>query len=174
MVSENNKNNKLLTRKVDKNTIIGISLVINLILAGALIFTLFKKPAEILPKPAPQGEIAEPLKAGEVGEISEEEMKEKGILPLTLVIFNTSGVISEVKSDRLIVQGSGSNFADQQPRELTVIFTTSTTTFGPTQGIKYQGEEGLKYLKIGEKISIAAPENIRGKTQFIVDYINKI
>jgi len=118
--------------------------------------------------------ITEPFQSGEIGEITEEEVEEKGISPLPLVIFNTTGVISGLKNDRLIVQGDGSNFSDKKLRELTLIFNDSTIVFEPGQKIKYQGLEGLKYLKTGESISISSPENIRGKTQFIVDYINKL
>jgi len=37
-----------------------------------------------------------------------------------------------------------------------------------------EGFEGLKHLKIGDQISISSSENIRGKTEFTIDYINKL
>ncbi len=118
-------------------------------------------------------EVSELLKPGTVGEISEKEAEEKGILPLPLQIYNTSGVISKVEVNSLIIQGDGKNFSDKQPRNLTLLLTSSTITFGPGQKTQYQGLEGLKYLKVGDSISISSLENIRGKTQFTVDYINK-
>ena len=129
-------------------------------------------PPKIVEKPKPVEEIAEPYKPGEVGEISEEEIKEKNILPLPPAVFNTSGKILEVKSDRLIVQGSGSNFSDQKPRTLTLIFTGSTTVYDPKTKFISQGLEGLKYLKPGMEISIESPINIRGKIEFETSSIN--
>jgi len=72
----------------------------------------------------------------------------------------------------LIVEGDGFNFADQKPRELTIIFTDSTITFEKNREIKYQGLTGLKHLKEGMKILISGDENIRGKTEFKVRTIN--
>jgi len=40
--------------------------------------------------------------------------------------------------------------------------------------VQYQGLEGFQHLKTGESINISSPENIRGKNQFKVDYINKL
>jgi len=123
------------------------------------------------------GEVGETLKPGEVGEIP---VSEKPKLPsgtqeppgLPPIIFGTSGKIIEVKADRLIIAGSGSNFADRKPRNLTAIFTSSTITFEPGQEIKYQGLAGLEHLKVGMEISIEAEENIRGKTEFTARNIN--
>ena len=112
------------------------------------------------------------FKSGDIGEISKEEAEQKEILSLPLVIFNTFGVISEIKTDRLIVQGSGSNFADKQPRSLTIIFTNSTETLTPGQKVKYQGLDGLKHLKPGMEIGIQGSENIRGKIEFRASIIN--
>jgi hypothetical protein len=130
---------------------------------------LKKVPPKIVEKPE---EIAEPFKKGEIGELTEEEIKEKNILPLPPAVFNTSGKISEVKSDRLIVQGSGSNFIDQKPRTLTLIFTASTTVYDPKTKFISQGLNGLKYLKPGMEISIESPINIRGKIEFEISSIN--
>jgi len=116
-------------------------------------------------------EIPEALKPGEVGEISEKEAEEKRILLPPPTIFNTSGTISEVQSDRLIVQGSGSNFADQKPRQLTLILSDLTLTMKLGTEIKYQGLEGLKYLKSEMNVLIEGNENIRGKTEFEARYI---
>lgn len=157
--------------KINKNIIIGISMAVILIFGGVLIYTLFEKgkiPQVETPKVE---EVTEPFKPGEIGEISE-EAKEKEIPPLPPVIFNTSGIISEIKTDRLIVQGSGSNFADQKPRELTIIFTNSTIVNDPVKKSYYQGFEGLRKLKPEMKISIEGTENIRGKIEFEVSSLN--
>ena len=122
-----------------------------------------------------EGQNIDDLASGEVGEIKKTEVPEEVEIPeLPPVIFNTAGVITEIKTDRLIVQGSGSNFTDQKARELTLIFTDETITFELGQKVQYQGFEGFKHLKTGESINISSPENIRGKNQFKVDYINKL
>jgi len=133
---------------------------------------LKKVSPKIVEKPVPKvEEIPEEFKPGETGEPKEGE---KPLIELPLVISNTSGTVKEIKKDRLIILGDGSNFSDQKPRELTLILTDSTITFEPGQKIKYEGLEGLKHLKAGDLISISSPENIRGKTEFIVNYINKL
>ena len=128
-------------------------------------------PPKITENPKQVEEIATPFKKGEIGEPKEGE---KPQTELPLVISNTSGTVKEIKKDRLIVLGDGSNFSDGKQRDLTLIFTDSTVTFEPGQKIKYQGFEGLKHLKVGDQISISSSENIRGKTEFIVNYINKL
>jgi len=120
-----------------------------------------------LPTPACQAPLTPKEKsAGQIGEIPEKEIR----LPVS--IFNTTGEIREIKKDRVLVWGSGTNFADQKPRELTLIFTKATLVFKQGQKKFYQGLEGLKYLKPGMKILIEGDENIRGKTQFKVRTIN--
>jgi len=60
-----------------------------------------------------EGQNIDDLASGEVGEIKKTEVPEEVEIPeLPPVIFNTAGVITEIKTDRLIVQGSGSNFTD--------------------------------------------------------------
>lgn len=120
-------------------------------------------------KPPLSEEIPEALKPGEVGEVKEGE---KPQIELPPVIFNASGTIKEILKDRLIILGDGLNFSDKKPRELTVIFTEETLAFDGQK--TYKGLTGLQYLKISDSISLQAPENIRGKTQFLVDYVNKI
>ena len=116
-------------------------------------------------------EISEPFQPGEIGEPKEgEEPPAK----LPIVISNTAGTVKEIQKDRLIILGNGSNFSDRKSRELTLIFTDSTTTFPPDEKVMYKGFEGLKYLKVGDSIAISSSENIRGKTEFIVKYINKL
>lgn len=128
-------------------------------------------PPEITEKPKQVEEIAGPFKKGEIGEPKGEE---KPQIELPPVISNTSGTVKEIQKDRLIILGSGSNFSDQKTRKLTLIFTDSTITFEPGQKVQYQGLEGLKHLKVGDSIAISSTENIRGKTEFIVNYVNKL
>jgi hypothetical protein len=163
--------------QVQQNIIVVILILFNL---AIIIFWInfwlgLKKvsPPKIVEKTKQVEEIAEPFKKGEIGELTKKETEEKKVLPLPQMIFNTSGTISEVKKDRLIVLGDGSNFSDQKQRELTLIFTDSTITFESGQKIQYQGLEGLKHLNPGDSISISSSENIRGKTEFIVNTINK-
>jgi hypothetical protein len=163
--------------------ILALLVLIMAIIAGALVFGLWlgKKSA---PPPQPEAEVVTPitppetteeiLKPGEVGEPPEDQTPQlpPGTSELPSVVFNTSGKIIEIKSDRLIVAGSGSNFADQKPRELTVIVDSLTTTMKLGQQIKYQGLEGLKYLSAGAEIIIESNENIRGKTEFRAEYVH--
>jgi len=130
-----------------------------------------------LPKPTPPPTeqqptpVTEPFEPGEIGEPVEEE---EPLVELPLVISNTSGTVKEIQTDRLIILGDGSNFSDQKERELALIFTDSTVAFEPGQKIRYLGFEGLKHLKVGDLITISSSENIRGKTEFIVNYVNKL
>ena len=162
-----------LTPQVLILTIIGV-----IIILGILVFVLQKKepspPPGISPVSQPPQTTEEILKPGETGEIleSEIEVETLGYPEFPPVIFNTSGKIVEVKEDRLIVSGSGSNFADQKPRNLIVIFHASTLTFGAARKVKYQGLEGLKHLVSGAEILIEGEENVRGKTEFIARTIN--
>ena len=128
-------------------------------------------PPKIEVKPKQAEEIAEPFKKGEIGEPKGEE---KPQIELPPVISNTSGTVKEIQKERLIILGSGSNFSDQKSRELILVFTDSTITFESGQKVQYQGLEGLKHLKVGDSIAVSSTENIRGKTEFIVNYINKL
>ncbi|PIU75155.1 MAG: hypothetical protein COS76_02305 [Candidatus Portnoybacteria bacterium CG06_land_8_20_14_3_00_39_12] len=152
-------------------------LIVIIIIIGIIVFWLSLKkptpPTRVKEKPTQKiEEISGPLKSGEVGEIPEEEAKEKNISPLPPTIFNTSGIIQEIKEDRLIIKGDGSNFEDREPRELNLIFNDSTITSDSNRKITYQGLEGLKYLKPGMKVSIEGTENIRGKIEFKVSSIS--
>ena len=155
-----------------------LTAILILIILGIIIFWISfwiglpKTTQKIKEKPVAQvEEIPEEFKPGEVGEPKEGE---KPLIELPLLISNTSGTIKEIQKDRLIILGDGSNFSDKRERELALIFTDSTTTFGPNQKIKYLGLEGLKYLKVGDFITISSSENIRGRTEFTVNYVNKL
>ncbi len=89
------------------------------------------------------------------------------------LISNTSGTVTAAEGYRLIVDGNGRNFVDGKPRSLTLIYAPETTTI-ISSSARYKGAEGLKYLKIGDKILIEGEGNIRGKTEFKVININLI
>ena len=61
---------------------------------------------------------------GEIGEPEEREKESALVLPP--LIFNTTGEVKEIKENGIIASGSGSNFTDQKPRELTLLFTKDT------------------------------------------------
>jgi len=154
-----------------RTVIIGFSVIILAVIILVIASYFTYKPEEISRPPAspPPSPIEEILKSGKVGE---EKVSETLVIKLPPVIFSTSGTIKEIRSDRLIIQGEGNNFSDQIPRELTVISTPTTLTFLAGQKIKYQGLDGLKYLKEGMEILIEGEENIRGKTEFKARTIN--
>ena len=111
----------------------------------------------------------EELGAGDVGETGDTPLITPTMPP---AIFSTAGIITEVKSDRLIIRGEGTNFADNVPRIITAFFTDITITFNTNQSINWQGMDGLNQLQEGMRILIGSPENIRGKTEFRVKTIN--
>lgn len=144
-----------------------IGIIVLLTIISVVYLILLKR---VTPPPLPSvEEIPEKLKAGSIGE---PQTGESPVLPLSAVVSNTTGTIKEIKKDRLIILGDGSNFSDQKPRELTIKVLESTTIFDGKES--YQGHIGLKYLKVNDQISLQAPENIRGKIEFFADYINKI
>ena len=131
--------------------------------------------------PAPEKqEVPDVLKAGQVGEVKAAgngsgDTGSTGSNQLPPIVFNASGTITDIKSDRLIVKGDGSNFEDGVSRTLNVIFTPQATTFvSQDQKTKYQGLEGLNHLKVGDELLIDAAENIRGKAEFKVGTINLV
>jgi len=164
---------KLTKKQADILTAILILIIIGII---AFWMNLWLSPKKVTPPPVVEKpalkieEISESLKPGEIGEPKEGE---KPQIELPPVISGTGGTIKEIKKDRLIILGDGSNFSDQKQRDLTLILTDSTITFEPGQKSKYQGFEGLKHLKVDDLIAVSSIENIRGKTEFIVNYINK-
>jgi len=160
--------------ETQQNILTVILILINL---GIFIFWIsfwVSLPETITPplveeKPTP--EILEPLKPGEVGEISEEGQVVSGS-EIAFFVQNTTGTIQEIKEDRIIVQGDGQNFADRKPRILTIIFTENTITQKLGGGNQRFGFKGLEQLKPGMNILISAVENIRGKIEFKADIIN--
>jgi len=186
---------KLLRNKIQslseaqQNVLIGILVLINIgiVIFWISFFVSLPKPVspKIKEKPPLAEEIPEPYKPGEIGETEETLKGEKRVIipsppgtpeiVLPLVIFNSSGQIKEIKEDGLVVAGDGSTFADLKPRDLTLIYISTTQTSSSTDKTKIgQGLEGLKYLKINRLIVFESPENIRGKIEFEVSYVKQL
>ncbi len=130
---------------------------------------------ELIPLPAEDEQEIERklLTPGAIGEIPQEEKEKLPIEDQTAYyVHNTTGIIQEVKKDRLIIMGDGQNFADKTPRVLTIIFNQNTIVqkFGGTD--RQTGLKGLEQLKTGMTILVAGFGNIRGKTEFEADIIN--
>lgn len=111
---------------------------------------------------------------GEVMVKNEKTGQESSLISPTMPpdIFSTAGIINEIKSDRLIVRGEGTNFADNVSRNLIVIFSDQTLTFNKSQTFRWTGQQGLKQLQTGTQILIGSVENIRGKVEFIASTVN--
>ncbi|MDD3048141.1 MAG: hypothetical protein PHX17_01975 [Candidatus Pacebacteria bacterium] len=96
----------------------------------------------------------------EVAEYREEPLiKEREIETVLYDIFNTSGII--LNTNPLIIRGTGNNFQDQSPRDLTIFIDENT---------KVNGLKTFK-LKIGDNISIEAPYSIYEKQEFLAQFI---
>jgi len=184
---------KLLRKKIQSlsDTQVNIlTAVLILVNVGIIIFWIhfWLSSPKLIPsevkEPSLVEETSELFKPGKIGE-TEETLKreEKVIIPgspnspevvLPMVIFNSSGQIKEIKENSLVITGDGSTFADLKPRELTLIYTSTTQTTSSDRTKTWKGLEGLKHLKVGQKIIFESPENIRGKTEFKVSYVNQL
>lgn len=133
-----------------------------LVIALVVLFPYIKR--EFFQYPAIPRTLEERLKPGTIGE-------EKILGPIPLVVSDTTGTIKKIETDRLIIQGDGSNFADRKPRPLTVLFTELTITEKFDSETEYRGLNGLKHLKVGMEIAIKGAENLRGKTEFEAEII---
>ena len=151
--------------KFKKQNLIAVLVIVFIICIGSGIYFYWSKTQSVH-SPLPE--------QGEIGELSEEEIAERGILPKPKDIFNTGGTILKIEKDGLIVKGKGINFADGEPRDLKLIFTDSTIVFEQGTKVRHLGLECLNYLKVDQRISIGGAENIRGKTEFKVRTINVI
>jgi hypothetical protein len=175
--------------KQSKNTIAIVIAIIAILVLGGAVYLVKQKGKNASKEETEaavqvQSKIVTPEEqgAGKVGETKETlEGEEIVILPAELggpprvlppAIFNESGQIKEVKEDSLVIAGTGYNFADQKPRDLTLKFSPNTVTNAQV-GAKQIGFEGLTHLKVGDSITFESPENIRGKTEFDVTYVNK-
>lgn len=174
--------------KNKKYILLGFVIIALFIIEGVLVFYFTKR----LISPAKKEVVTQSsilpdsMKAGEVGEIPEgktlADVNPEAIknpvrsldTPMPPIVSDTKGKIISIGENTILVMGSGENFADQKPRELTVKFTQATITFEKGQSVRYNGLEGLKHLEIGQTILISSSENIRGKTEFTASYINKI
>ncbi len=111
---------------------------------------------------------------GEVFVFNEDEGKEvplkTGTMPID--IFSTSGVIKEVLNNGLIVYADGYSFADETPREVSVIFNDSTTVISSDRQVRWVGSSGLYHLTPDIQVVISSDENIRGKLKYEAKYIN--
>ena len=117
--------------------------------------------------------------AGIVGEITIKDEKTGAEGPLVSatmppVISGASGIVSEIKDDRIILRGSGTNFADNVQRDITAIFNEQTVVFEKNQAARWNGLAGLKQIKEGNRVLVESSENIRGKTEFTVSYVNMV
>jgi hypothetical protein len=133
---------------------------------------IFQKKAE-----KPEETYSKNMEAGPIGEVMVKEEKSGQEAPLVSptmppAIFSVSGTITKIESDRIILRGSGTNFADGVPRSLTAVLTPDTLTFVTNQAFYWRGFSGLKQLQPGMKILIDSQENIRGKTEFEIKTIN--
>lgn len=113
---------------------------------------------------------------GEVGELlikneatGEQELMVNSSLPLA--IFSTTGEVVEMKSDKLIIRGSGSNFADGVSREIIGLFSEETSVFDKSN-VKHPIGDGESYLMPGSAVMVESSENIRGKAEFFLKTIS--
>ncbi|MCK4781558.1 hypothetical protein KAS79_01365 [Candidatus Parcubacteria bacterium] len=148
-----------------------IVLVIFVLLLMNHISVLNKEIASLYQKSLPETIKPQESGAGNVGEImvEDEETGEQAPLVSPIMppeIFSTTGIIIEVKTDRVIIKGKGTNFADGKARVLTVVFTNETITFDKTSTFRQTGAIGLKQLESAMEVLIGSSENIRGKTEF--------
>ena len=68
--------------------------------------------------------------------------------------------------------GDGHSFADNQSRELTVLFRDETVTTSADRQGRFSGLVGLNHLVVGQRVLVESNENIRGKLKFQVNYLN--
>lgn len=114
------------------------------------------------------------IKEGETIETVNPEALENPVrdldVPVPTNIFNTSGIITAIQANSVIIKGIGTNFDDQMKRDLVIIIDENTSI----NGIKGNLEYFKKALKIGDDILVESEYNIHGKTEFLVNYIIKI
>ena len=115
--------------------------------------------------------------AGSIGEVfvkDEETGEEVPLKTATMppALFNFAGTVKEVLANGLIIVGDGHSFADNQPRELTILFRDETVTTSADRQGRFAGLVGLDHLTVGQRVLIESDENIRGKLKFQVNYLN--
>ena len=115
--------------------------------------------------------------AGSIGEVftkDEETGEEVPLKTATMppALFNSTGTVKEVLVNGLVVLGDGHSFADDQSRELTILFKDKTVTTSADRQGRYSGLIGLDYLVVGQRVLVESDENIRGKLKFQANYLN--
>jgi len=108
----------------------------------------------------------EQLERGDIGEVTEGgvSLPTESIIPSS--IFSTTGKIIEVNEEELVVDGSGTNFADGTARRLTCAFLETTLTLTRNPVKYYKGKDGIDKLQKGAEVLLMSGQNIRGKTEF--------
>lgn len=167
--------------KIDNKKLIAMFLaLIVLILAIIWFFKVSNKnkiDLEVyIPSPQASMETGETgmLKEGETIKSVNPEAYNNPVRPLDQPvphdIFHTAGTIIAIQANSIVLRGNGTNFDDQAKRNLVVVIDKETKV----NGVKGDLEYFKKSLKTGDRISIEAPYNIHGKTEFLARYINKI
>jgi len=183
--------------KLNKSAIIFIIVIILLEAANiGLIFYLLQSRKNETSQAVPSGEVfnigqesvSNEISPGTVGELEQSPKgqeiatgnsfaKDDPIIPsessLPSVVFNTQGKIISLQEDGITVDGNGSNFEDQLPRQIKARFDDKTVVSEKGGAAKYTGLAGLKYLAVGDQISLSSGQNIRGKIEFVVKYVNE-
>ncbi|MFA5643086.1 MAG: hypothetical protein WC949_00770 [Candidatus Paceibacterota bacterium] len=173
-----------------------VSVAINIGLVAYLIFA--PKPVQTncfeneVSQQLTEEQISEQMKAGETGQLETKEGQtpeqalaevnpgaiSNPVIPpntsMPATIFNTQGTVVTVEKDGITITGNGSNFEDQKERQIVIKFSDTTVTFEKNNKVRYTGMDGLKHIVAGDKILVESDQNIRGKTEFAANYINKI
>lgn len=157
-----------------------LSLLLLLIIAGLLFYFLAPQGKPSGPKISTKGlSITEQQKekAGPVGELMVKNQKTGKEEPLKTAkmppaIFNAGGTITKLYANGFTMNTTGYSFADEKSRVVKVLYTDKTVTTMADRSSRYKGLEGLKHLKVGEKVLVESNENIRGKLIFRANYIN--
>lgn len=171
-----NKNQKIDNKKIIISFLILIILILGII---SFLKTTNKNNISLevyVPTPEASMNIGEVglMEEGETLDVVNPDALENPVRPLDMPtprdIFHTSGVITAIQANSVIIKGIGTNFDDQKKRDLTVVIDENTTVSGVKGDLKYFKQN----LKIGDEIAIEAPYNIHGKTEFLAKYINII
>lgn len=168
-------------QKIDNKKIILISIIIVALIGGIIVFLNITKEKNLnlevyapIPEASMEIGVVGNLEIGESIENVNPEAIENPVRPINepipADIFNTSGIILAIQGNSIIVRGIGTNFDDQIKRDLVVLINEETYV----NGVYGDAEYFKKSLKIGDNVSIEAPYNIHGKTEFLAKYINII
>ncbi|HOI60213.1 MAG TPA: hypothetical protein PKU93_02700 [Candidatus Pacearchaeota archaeon] len=166
-------------KSINKKLILTISTLVILITVIVIYLKLTDKNVVVdVYVPMPEGSMQVGL-VGSVGENEKiEEINPNAIenpvrdldIPVPTDIFHTSGTITAIQANSVVIKGIGTNFDDQMKRDLIVVINETTTVNGVNGSLDYFKDN----LKIGEEIVIEAPYNIHGKTEFLAKYITTV